>query len=240
MPNHADIPVITIDGPSGTGKGTLAALLSTQLKWHLLDSGSLYRAVAWVIIQKKWCFEDATALIEKLRCITIEWRESQKIEEGTPRTEILCNGQSIDPLIRTESCGKLAAKIAKIPELRAYLLAYQRLMRRAPGLVADGRDMGSKVFDDALLKFYLEAHIDIRAKRRHQQLKARGISVSLAEIRRDLVWRDEQDKNRSIAPMTVTSDMVRVDTSDLTVNQTLSFVMAILRQKLEKELTLSS
>lgn len=224
--NH--IPVITIDGPSGTGKGTIAALLAKSLGWHLLDSGALYRAMAWVVLEENFHPSDEAELAKLLDAVDLELRETSP--EMLP--QIWCQGQDISEAIRQEACGTMASKIAALPIVRAHLLRYQRIARRAPGLIADGRDMGSVVFPDADVKFFLSADQEVRANRRYNQLKEKGISVSLRDVREDLAMRDQRDENREISPMKAMPDMLLIDTTDLVVDQVFSRVMERLHERL--------
>lgn len=224
-----DIPVITIDGPSGTGKGTLASLLADHLQWHMLDSGALYRALAWAVLERSVDPSDEVSLKNMLDDVELELIA----ESPTEAPKIICDGQNINDQIREEAVGNMASKIAAIPLIRDHLMRYQRMMRQAPGLIADGRDMGSVVFPDANVKFYLEASPEVRAKRRYNQLKEKGISVSLPSIREDLDSRDYRDEHRSISPMKAESDMIRIDTSDLDIEQVLERVLGELRKQLQ-------
>ncbi len=224
------VPVVTIDGPSGTGKGTIAGLLAKTLGWHLLDSGALYRAMAWAVLQEALDLKDEPALANLLASIDLELRETTAMS----LPQIWCQGQNITEVIRLEDCGTMASKIAAIPAVRAHLLRYQRMMCRLPGLIADGRDMGSVVFPDASVKFFLDADQQIRAKRRYNQLKEKGISVSLRDIREDLALRDSRDENRKISPMKAMPDMLLIDTTQLTIDQVFSRVMEKLHEQLPR------
>jgi len=225
---HA-IPVITIDGPSGTGKGTLAALLAKQLGFYLLDSGALYRALAWVILEQTLDPRKEQALNTLLTETTLELRTHSPVEPF----EIWCNGRNVSEVIRQESVGNMASRIATIPMVRQYLVQYQRMMCRMPGLVADGRDMGSVIFPEAVLKFYLDARFEIRVERRFKQLKAKGVNVSLHNIAKNLIDRDARDQTREFSPMHCTSDMVRIDTSDLDVDAVFECMRVELRERLQ-------
>ncbi|OGO90983.1 MAG: cytidylate kinase [Coxiella sp. RIFCSPHIGHO2_12_FULL_42_15] len=224
--NVSLIPVITIDGPSGTGKGTLAALIAKKLGWHLLDSGALYRAVAWAILHSGITLGDALALQHLLASLTIEMRATNPTE--TPR--IYCDSQDITALIRDEAVGMMASKSSALPMVRAAVLIPQRNFRKAPGLVADGRDMGTVVFPDATLKLYLDADPLERASRRFQQLQARGVAISFEEVKKDLYKRDQQDAGRDIAPLKPARDAQRIDTTGLSIEETFANAMAYVQQ----------
>lgn len=223
------IPVITIDGPSGTGKGTIAALLAEKLGFHLLDSGALYRALAWAVLHKKINPEEGPELSAMLDEVDLELRAGSPTEAP----EIWCEGQDISQVIREEAVGNMASKIAALPIIREHLLKYQRMMRHEPGLIADGRDMGSVVFPDADVKFYLDASAEIRAERRFNQLKEKGIDASLRDIHEDLVERDYRDEHRAISPMKAMPDMIRIDTSSLDIETVYEEVMGKLRERLQ-------
>lgn len=224
------IPVITIDGPSGTGKGTVAALLAEKLGFHLLDSGALYRALAWAVLEKQIDPNDLSAMSVLAETLDLELHPNAPTEAP----QIWYEGHDISEAIREEPVGNMASKIAAIPVVREHLLKYQRMMRQKPGLIADGRDMGSVVFPDATVKFYLYATPEIRAERRYKQLKEKGISVSLRDIQEDLASRDYRDEHRKISPMKALPDMIRIDTSDLDINAVFERVMAELQAQLHK------
>ena len=231
-----NIPVVTIDGPSGTGKGTIAGLLAKQLGWHMLDSGALYRAMAWAALHENVDPENESALTQLLSHVELELHETTV--DAPPA--IWCQGQDISEAIRMEDCGVMASKVAVVPAVRAHLMRYQWMMRRSPGLVADGRDMGSVVFPDASVKFFLDAKPDVRVERRHKQLKEKGINVSLRDIREDLEQRDDRDEHRKISPMKAMPDMIRIDTSSLAIDQVFSQLMEVLRKQLHRGLLAQS
>lgn len=225
-----EIPVITIDGPSGTGKGAIAALLAEKLGFHLLDSGALYRALGWAVLHKTINPEEESGLSVMLDEIDLELRANSP----TDAPEIWCEGHDISEVIREEAVGNMASKIASIPLVREHLLKYQRMMRQTPGLIADGRDMGSVVFPDATVKFYLDANQEIRTERRFKQLKEKGIDVSLRDIREDLAARDYRDEHRKISPMKAMPDMIRIDTSDLDIDTVFERVIGELPMQLQQ------
>ncbi len=223
------VPVITIDGPSGTGKGTLAALLAKQLGFYLLDSGALYRALAWTILEQSIDPKKEQALNVLLKETNLELRTHSPVKPP----EIWCNGRNVNEVIRQESVSNMASKIATIPMVRQYLVQYQRMMRRMPGLIADGRDMGSVIFPEAIVKFYLDARLETRVERRLKQLKAKGVNVNLHDIRQNLIDRDARDENRKLSPMKCMSDMIRIDTSDLDINAVFDCMRVELQERLQ-------
>ncbi len=202
--------IITIDGPSGSGKGTISQLLATQLGWHLLDSGVLYRIVGLVAILQNLRPTDP-ALLKLTQTISIKFIDKK----------ILLQGQNIAEDIRTESVGNMASQIAAFPAIRSALLAKQRSFARPPGLVADGRDMGTLVFPDAQIKIFLTASAEERAKRRYNQLKEQGLHVNLEEITRGLYERDERDQTRSAAPLKAAASALVIDSTGITIKDVL-------------------
>ncbi len=221
-----EIPVITIDGPSGTGKGTIASLLAKKIGWHVLDSGAIYRAAAWAIMENDLGPDDENAIGELLKSLEIKIRP----ETSREPTRVICGEQDITEEIRTEECGMVASETSSLPVVRAALLHCQHSFRKLPGLIADGRDMGTVVFPDAGLKIFLDASENERVKRRFKQLQAKGISVSLGHVREDLQIRDNQDANRTIAPAKPAEDSVIIDTTDLSVEQILRKVLDCARK----------
>ncbi|OGT50365.1 MAG: cytidylate kinase [Gammaproteobacteria bacterium RIFCSPHIGHO2_12_FULL_38_11] len=207
------IPVITIDGPSGCGKGTIAQLLAKKFNWHFLDSGAIYRAVGWAVLNAKIDPADHVALRTLIDQVKIEMHASSIGDEA----KIVVNNHDITNEIRTEACGQMASITSAIPFVRAALLDRQRAMRQMPGLVTDGRDMGTVVFPDASLKFYFLASLEERAKRRFNQLKQKGKHVTLPDILRELQVRDERDSNRAVAPLKPADNVILIDTTHLNV-----------------------
>jgi cytidylate kinase len=210
----ADIPVIAIDGPSGSGKGTIARRVARALGMHLLDSGALYRLVAL----KAAGLGKSDARPEDLAAIAagmdIRFSANDAGEE-----QVWLDGEEVTGRLRTEECGRMASRVAALPAVRQALLAVQKGFRKAPGLVADGRDMGTTVFPDAALKIFLTASADERARRRHKQLKDKGIDVSLAALSRDIEDRDRRDSERSVAPLRPAEDARLLDSSNLTIDE---------------------
>jgi cytidylate kinase len=216
------VPVITIDGPSGTGKGTLCHLLAEHLGWHALDSGAIYRVLAYAARQKGLSFDDTHALVDLALSLDLQF----KYHHGQ---QVLFEGVNIAAEIRSEQCAQDASKIAALHDVRQALLARQRDFAALPGLVTDGRDMGTVVFPDALLKIYLDASVEERAQRRYLELKAKGNDVSLARVVDELKQRDLRDSGRSSAPMKAAADSVHVDTTGLTIAQVFDCVLELVR-----------
>lgn len=215
-----NIPVITVDGPGGVGKGTLSTKLADYLGWHFLDSGAIYRLLALVVINKKINPEDLVSLEKQAHELDIYFKNSQ----------VFLEGQEVTELIRTQQCGQVASQIACFPEVRLALLDRQRLFKVAPGLVADGRDMATVVFPDAILKLFLSASPDARAERRHKQLKEKGINVSLERLVQELVERDQRDMSRSVAPLVAAADSIIIDSTELSKEEVFSKVLKILEK----------
>ncbi|GMR17217.1 MAG: (d)CMP kinase [Gammaproteobacteria bacterium] len=208
------VPVIAIDGPSGSGKGTIARRVSTALGWHLLDSGALYRLLA-LAAQRAGIGASREAELARLAAgLEVGFRVDERGEEL-----ILLAGEDVTRAIRSEDCGRRASAIAPLPAVRAALLGLQHDCRREPGLVADGRDMGTLVFPEAGLKVFLTASAERRAERRHKQLKDKGIDVSLPALSRDIEERDRRDAERLVAPLRPAEDARLLDSSDLTIDE---------------------
>lgn len=207
-------PVIAIDGPSGSGKGTIARRVADALGMHLLDSGALYRLVALAVVRRRKKNATETEIAEIARHLDVRFSTSRSGEE-----EIWLDGQEVSRELRTEECGRLASRVASLGAVREALLALQIAFRQPPGLVADGRDMGSTVFPDAALKIFLTASAEERARRRHKQLKDKGIDVSLAALSRDIEERDRRDSERSVAPLRPAEDARLLDSSNLTIDE---------------------
>ncbi|MBS0351892.1 MAG: (d)CMP kinase [Proteobacteria bacterium] len=215
------IPVITIDGPSGCGKGTIAQKLAKHLHWHWLDSGALYRILAWAVLHYQVAPSHDQELAKLIKRLKITFTADS---EGSA-AQMSCDGHDVSHTIRTEACAKMASEISAKPFVRAALLQMQRDLRQPPGLVADGRDMGTVVFTDAVTKFFLTATAEERARRRHHQLQKLGILASYPQIYNDLVIRDERDRNRPVAPLQAAGDAIVIDTTHLTIEEVFSKIL---------------
>jgi cytidylate kinase len=218
-----NVPVLTIDGPSGSGKGTISRAVAQRLGWHYLDSGALYRAVG---VAAGWAdedFADHVALMRLAFDTTIEFRDNA---EGEPR--VIVDGVDATDELRTETAGAAASAIAALPEVRAALFEKQRAFRRAPGLVADGRDMGTVIFPDAKFKVFLTASAEERAGRRYNQLKQKGLEVTLDGLLREILARDARDAQRAVAPLKPAFDAVIVDTTGVGIDAVVEQVLSLL------------
>lgn len=222
---NSQIPVITIDGPSASGKGTLSVMVADALGWSMLDSGALYRLVALAAINADIGVED----VEKVAQLALELDVEFVTSSG--ETQILLSGQNVSNAIRTEACGNMASKAAAIPEVRQALLQRQRAFQKAPGLLADGRDMGTVVFPDAVLKIFLTASAEERAKRRYKQLKEKGIDVRLGDLFDEIAERDKRDSSRSTAPLQAAEDAVFLDTTDISAEEAARKIIELYRAR---------
>ena len=222
------IPVICLDGPSGVGKGTACLAIAKKLGWHILDSGSLYRITALQVARH--FPESEVGSLNDSQLIDIINNLNISYVEKNAQLVILLDDEDISELIRAEEIGEKASKIAVIPAVRKSLLNRQRDFLQAPGLVADGRDMGTVVFPDSPLKFYLTASAEERAKRRYKQLKDKGIDVNLPSLVEDLRQRDDRDMNRDAAPLKPAPDAIIIDTGSLNAKQVADEVMRRVNQ----------
>jgi len=204
--------IITLDGSSGVGKGTIAMLLAKKLGWHLLDSGALYRVLALAATDQGVAIDDEPALAQLAAQLELDFHIENK------EVHVCLAGKNVGQTLRLEETGKLASQIAVFPQVRAALLQYQQDAYQNPGLVADGRDMGTVVFPDAAAKFFLTADAKSRAKRRYKQLKQKGINANLADLEKTLIERDERDAKRAVAPLLAAEDAVCIDTSLLAID----------------------
>jgi cytidylate kinase len=222
-----DAPVVTIDGPSGSGKGTVSRAAAKSLGWHLLDSGALYRLVALAGRRAGVDLDDAVALGHLAGELDIRFDSTAAGEEI-----VYLGGQEVTRDIRTESAGSDASKVAALPSVREALLERQRRFAMAPGLVADGRDMGTVVFPDARVKIFLTASADERAARRYKQLKEKGVAATLAALSKEIAERDQRDITRAVSPLVASADAVLLDTTGMPVDAVVERVLRIVRTRL--------
>jgi cytidylate kinase len=215
-------PVVTIDGPSGTGKGTIADLLARRLGWSCLDSGALYRVLGLAAERAGVDLSQGPELARLARGLRLELRDRR----------VFLDGEDVSPDIRSEAAGNAASKVAAHEAVRAALLALQRDAARPPGLVADGRDMGTVVFPAAAVKIFLTASPEERARRRHKQLKDKGLDVSLPDLAREVAERDERDSTRAVAPLLPAADAVVIDTTGIGIDEVLARVIAVVERSL--------
>ncbi|EKT4443304.1 TPA: (d)CMP kinase [Stenotrophomonas maltophilia] len=215
-------PVLTIDGPSGAGKGTISRIIARRMGWHYLDSGALYRAVG---VAASWADIDTSDASALVRC-TFD-THVQFVEQGEAM-RVMVNGTDATDELRLETTGALASAIAAIPEVRAALKERQRAFRELPGLVADGRDMGTVIFKDAPYKVFLTASAEERAERRHKQLKDKGVSVNFDDLLREIMARDARDAQRTVAPLKPADDAVLIDTTGIGIADVVARVMDLL------------
>ncbi len=221
-----EAPVITVDGPSGVGKGTISQMLAQRLGWHFLDSGALYRLTALAARRRGVALDDEPAVAALAEQLPV------RFVAGTGEPQIFLDEQAVTAEIRTETAGNDASKVAVLPAVRQALLARQRAFRQAPGLVADGRDMGTAVFPDAPVKLFLTARADVRAERRYNQLMEKGLNVSLASLLQDIEERDARDRSRAVSPLLPAEDAVLVDTSELNIEGVFEQVAAVVKDRI--------
>ena len=219
------IPVLTLDGPSGVGKGTVASIIAQKLDWHLLDSGAIYRAFAIVARDNDIKIDDIDGLLKLANNFDISF----KLNSNHEPLNVYLNNVEVSSELRTEKTAALASQFAKIESLRKTLLVKQRQFKKLPGLVADGRDMGTVVFPDAPFKVFLTAEVSERAKRRLKQLQESGIAGNISHTLAEVQKRDERDVNRQHSPLRPAKDALVIDTTNLTINEVITRVMALIK-----------
>ncbi|MCB1920467.1 MAG: (d)CMP kinase [Candidatus Competibacteraceae bacterium] len=225
MNNQA--PVVTVDGPSGVGKGTLCQWLAMRLGWRLLDSGALYRLTALAALRRNLALQDET----RVAMVAAEL-DVQFIPNTEGATQVTLDGVEIGAALRSETTGNAASQVAALPTVRAALLQRQRNFRQAPGLIADGRDMGTVVFPDADLKLFLTASADERADRRYKQLIEKGMDANLAVLIKEIAERDARDAQRTVAPLKPAVDAEILDTTQLDIAEVCAWALALVNQRL--------
>ena len=217
-----NIPVMTLDGPAGAGKGTVSRGIAKRLGWHYLDSGAIYRSLAIAVQDASVELDDIIGMVEVANKMDLSFGSGV-----TP--VVMLDGQIISDRITSEICGNMTSKIAALGPIRQALLNKQREFRKRPGLVADGRDMGTVVFPDAEFKVFLTASAKERAQRRYKQLKEKGIDVSLTGLAKEIEERDRRDMERSEAPLKMADDAVLVDTSDMSIDEVINHCLALFK-----------
>ncbi|MDX1301994.1 (d)CMP kinase [Photobacterium sp.] len=225
MSNYA--PVITVDGPSGAGKGTLCMLLAEKLGWNLLDSGAIYRVLALAAIHHGVDIASEDALVPLAAHLDVQF-----IAEGE-LVKVILEGEDVSNTLRTEEVGNTASKVAALPRVREALLRRQRAFSHPPGLVADGRDMGTVVFPSAEVKFFLDASAEERANRRMNQLQQKGLDVNFDSLLSEIQERDERDRNRSVSPLRPADDALVLDSTDMSIEQVTAQALAYIEQKID-------
>ena len=230
----SSIPVLTVDGPSGSGKGTISRLVARRLGWHYLDSGALYRGIGIAAERANIDKADVAGLVRCTIATQIDFLEEGgqlcAADQQIGELRIIVNGFDATDELRTETAGTAASAIAAIPAVREALKERQREFRRGPGLVTDGRDMGTVIFPDAPYKVFLTASADERAERRYKQLKEKGLSVTLAGLLQEILARDARDANRAVAPLRPAEDAVRIDTTGLGIQAVVERVLAFVNK----------
>ncbi|MBT3047515.1 MAG: (d)CMP kinase [Candidatus Thiodiazotropha sp.] len=218
----ARVAVITVDGPSGSGKGTLAQRIAETLGWHFLDSGAIYRVLGLMVERAGISGENIDKISEMAANMPLAFSQGK----------VLLAGEDVSDLIRTETIGNQASKVAAIPQVREALLAWQRNYAKAPGLVADGRDMGTVVFPRAEVKIFLTASAEERAQRRYKQLKEKGLGVNLARLTDEIRERDERDSKRAVAPLVASDSAYQLDSTAMTIDEVFQRAMQKIRASL--------
>jgi cytidylate kinase len=221
------INVITIDGPSGTGKGTLSLMLADKLGWHYLDSGVLYRVLAYLAIQQNIAFDDEAQLAQIAAKMPIQFI----LNKSNQSYSVVLDNNDITKLIRSEEVSTASSQVSAHPSVRNTLIELQKSFRQAPGLITDGRDMGTVIFPTAQLKVFMTACPEIRAQRRYNQLKEKGIDVNLVAVESELNERDKRDQERSVAPLKPADDACIVDTSNKSTDEVLQEIMELVQAR---------
>ncbi len=227
MRNQA--PVLALDGPSGSGKGTISQLLAQRLGWHYLDSGALYRLVALAALRHGVALDDAAALSALARTL-----DARFPTDPAQPPMIYLEGAEVSEALRSEQCGNTASRVAALPEVRAALLERQRAFRKAPGLVADGRDMGTVIFPDAVLKIFLTASPAERAQRRYKQLKDKGLDAKMDDLVKDIAERDARDSARATAPLKPAQDALVLDTTRMSIEAVVERIETLIKDSLKR------
>ncbi len=217
------MPVITVDGPSGSGKGTVCRLLADKLGWDVLDSGAIYRVLSLAALHHQIALDNEEGLVPLAANLDVQFLVDSQTNAG----KVILEGEDVTTTIRNEEVGAAASKVAALPRVREALLRRQRAFRTENGLIADGRDMGTVVFQDAPLKIYLTASAEERARRRFVELNTRGLDVTLSGLLQDIQARDERDMNRAVAPLVPADDAIELDTSELNAQQVFDKVMTL-------------
>ncbi|MBT0718772.1 (d)CMP kinase [Rosenbergiella epipactidis] len=220
------IPVITIDGPSGAGKGTLSKALAEQLSWNLLDSGAIYRVLALAALHHQVDITQEDALVPLAAHLDVKFVVEQH------RSQVILEGEEVTAAIRTQEVSNTASKVAAFPRVREALLRRQRNFRELPGLIADGRDMGTVVFPDAPVKIFLDASAEERAERRRQQLQQAGVDVNFERLLAETVERDDRDRNRAVAPLVPASDALVIDSTGIDIEKVTAMALEYIQKKL--------
>ena len=218
------MPVITVDGPSGSGKGTVCRLLADKLGWDVLDSGAIYRVLSLAALHHQIALDNEEALVPLAANLDVQFLVDSQTNAG----KVILEGEDVTTTIRNEEVGAAASKVAALPRVREALLRRQRAFRTEHGLIADGRDMGTVVFPDAPLKIYLTASAQERARRRFVELNERGLDVTLSGLLEDIQARDDRDMNRAVAPLVPAEDAIELDTSELNAQQVFDKVITLL------------
>ncbi|MGV3344839.1 (d)CMP kinase [Enterobacteriaceae bacterium LUAb1] len=222
----ATAPVITIDGPSGAGKGTLCKAIAEALKWHLLDSGAIYRVLALAVLHHHIDMSSEEALVPVAAHLDVQFIA------GQGEMKVILEGEDVSGEIRTQDVSNSASKVAAFPRVREALLYRQRAFRVEPGLIADGRDMGTVVFPDAPVKIFLDASSEVRARRRMLQLQEQGFSVNFENLLAEIKERDDRDRNRIIAPLVPASDALILNSSQMNIEQVIEVSLKYIKEKL--------